>query len=332
MKKIVFLLLFSATVNSYSDSFFWGVALEGYPTRKDVYVSEYETGANIDIVQFYLMFLNPLKDKKYPNIKKSLDHISSMNAISCITLEPMYFENKKEKVVNFQDLINGKYDDFLKNLASQIKEFKNPVMIRFAQEMNLSRYHWGDENFDEKSPEIYKKMFRYVVDKFKELKVLNVLWVFCPNSDSVPNLPWNVFQNYYPGDKYVDILGIDGYNWGTCATKEKMGWVSSSRSFDQIFLPSYKELKKISNKKPILIFETASSDKVKDKSSWIKEALTSANNLQLKGVIWFQVDKECKWKIDTENQKNVISNFLNNFENDPKKWLKELLDEKRKIN
>ena len=55
-----------------------------------------------------------------------------------------------------------------------------PVIIRFAHEMNLNEYHWGtlEAEYGQKSPEIYIKMFRYVVQFFKDEKVDNVLWAF----------------------------------------------------------------------------------------------------------------------------------------------------------
>ena len=45
-----------------------------------------------------------------------------------------------------------------------------------------------------------------------------MVWVFCPNVDSVPGDAWNQWSNYYPGDAYVDWMGFDGYNWGTVQT------------------------------------------------------------------------------------------------------------------
>ena len=42
----------------------------------------------------------------------------------------------------------------------------------------------------------------------------NVLWVWNPNEKSFPNFTWNAMELYYPGNEYVDIIGLTGYNTG----------------------------------------------------------------------------------------------------------------------
>ncbi|RZB30411.1 MAG: hypothetical protein SRB1_02691 [Desulfobacteraceae bacterium Eth-SRB1] len=66
-------------------------------------------------------------------------------------------------------------------------------MIRFAHEMNIERYHWGmgKTDYGPQSPTVYKKIFHYVVTIFRNMDVKNVLWVFCPNAESVPNTSYD---------------------------------------------------------------------------------------------------------------------------------------------
>ena len=52
----------------------------------------------------------------------------------------------------------------------------------------------------------------------------------------------------------------------------------------------------------------------------------------IQGIIWFQVDKECEWKISSElDKKNVNKFFEKNYSN-VQYWAKEFLNEKRRAN
>ena len=37
------------------------------------------------------------------------------------------------------------------------------------------------------------------------------------NNDSVPDTTDNEYEDYYPGDAYVDYIGIDGFNFASMA-------------------------------------------------------------------------------------------------------------------
>ena len=42
---------------------------------------------------------------------------------------------------------------------------------------------------------------------FQQEGATNVEWVWCPNNGNYP------YKGFYPGDRYVDWVGVDGYNW-----------------------------------------------------------------------------------------------------------------------
>ena len=61
----------------------------------------------------------------------------------------------------------------------------------------------------------YVELYRYLYSIFEEEGAnKNTLWVWNPNEKSFPNFCWNYADNYYPGDEYVDIVGLTGYNTG----------------------------------------------------------------------------------------------------------------------
>ncbi|MDP3284265.1 MAG: glycosyl hydrolase [Desulfobacterales bacterium] len=287
---------------------FWGIAVDGYPlTGERLRKIEKETGLPSHLVVFFLQW-PALTDKGVANFpEETLDAIWNTGAIPCLTWEPMYYVNGQENMVPYETIVSGSYDSYILEFARRARLWEGPFMIRFAHEMNIDRYHWGTEktSYGPESPEIYKQMFRHVASLFRKAGAKNVLWVFCPNAESVPNVShdpralWNRVANYYPGDEYADILGIDGYNWGTSQTKEKHGWNSRWQSFEEIFKSVYGELRTLAPHKPVIIFETASVTQGGDKTLWIKEAFETLKKWQIRGIVWFHVLKDADWRIQS---------------------------------
>lgn len=301
---------------------FWGIAVEGVEiTEERLLQVEKETGLAPQIVLFFLQW--PADPDRISNRDEiaafplsSVEAIWRRGAIPCVTWEPMYYDpSGNEQMVGYQGILRGLYDPYLTAFARQAGRWGKPLMIRFAHEMNLSRYHWGTDAraFGAKSPEIYRKMYRYVVSVFKREGATNVLWVFCPNAESIPNprhdktASWNDVRRYYPGDQWVDVLGMDGYNWGTTQTKENHGWDSSWRSFAGIFQPLYEELKILSPGKPLFVFETSTVGSGGDKAQWIREAFETVRRWKIQGLVWFQVKKELDWLLQSEGDNAHIS-------------------------
>ena len=282
----------------------WGIALDGYPIEVDRLKSVvFETGISPRIVTFFLQWPESSRISEFP--EQTLTAIWSVGAIPCMTWEPMVIEHGKETMVSHTAITGGAYDAFLKNFAQAARAWGRPIILRVAHEMNSQRYHWGttEADYGPNSPAIYQNMFRHIVSIFRQEGADNVLWAFCPNAESIPNISidpqagWNLAAAYYPGDASVDILGMDGYNWGNTQTLKSHGWQSNWRSFESIFSHLYKELRAISSTKPVIVFETASTDQGGDKGKWIQDAFRIIDAWKLSGVVWFEVNKELDWRL-----------------------------------
>ena len=293
----------------------WGFAVDGFPvTSQQLTAIEKDSGLRATIVVFFMQWpKSPIATNWRPSLQCSLANITAQQAIPCITWEPMYFSNQKETVIAAETITNGFYDTYLTNFTKIIKSYAQPVMLRFAHEMNIERYHWGSADYTSNSPAIYINMHRYLVNFFRRTGVTNALWVFCPNMESLPGPVttqsdyWNTAGNYYPGDEFVDILGMDGYNWGTTQTQETHGWTSQWRTFRSLFQNLYTELHQVAaTNKPVYVFETASVAAGGDKDLWIKEMLQSAQTWSLAGICWFEVEKENNWRLTNSISKNTI--------------------------
>lgn len=99
---------------------------------------------------------------------------------------------------DIQRVINGK--DYIETVASMLSDYPNiKYFLRFGAEFDI----WDLSA----NPEEYKKAFRTVADIIHK-KVPNAAMVFSPNMVS----SWNVnVEDYYPGDAYVDWVGMSLY-------------------------------------------------------------------------------------------------------------------------
>lgn len=196
-----------------------------------------------------------------------------------LTLQPPLMRNTGSNMV--YEILDGEFDLFLEKYAKLVSEYpKVTVLFRPFNEMNgdwcsYSAFHTSRDT------EIYKNLYKYVYGFFKEAGCSNVLWVWNPNERSYPNYKWNNESMYYPGDEFVDIYGITGYNNGTYYESEL--W----RSFDEIYTPIYERALRI-NEKPIMITEFSCSSVGGDKVEWLENMFLSLPDYdKIKVGIWW---------------------------------------------
>lgn len=188
------------------------------------------------------------------------------------------------------DILNGEQDAYLNRYAREIAAFGHPVLLRFGNEMNgdwciYSAYHTS------KDTEIYKACYRYIHDIFEKNGATNVLWVWNPNEKSFPNFSWNAMEMYYPGNEYVDIIGLTGYNTGTYYSGET--W----RSFDSIYSAIYPKYDAMFTQ-PMMITEFGCSSIGGDKPMWIANMFRNITKFPgIKVAIWWN---GCDWAVPGE--------------------------------
>jgi len=162
--------------------------------------------------------------------------------------------------------------------------------------MNGNWYPWSASRIG--APK-HSAVYRYIRNIFDELSVDNVKWIFSINWEDIPRE--NNYMNCYPGDEYVDFIGLDGYNWGN--TKPWSRWMS----FKEIFDKRYEEAA-VHFKKPIIISEFSSTSSGGDKMMWIREAMAEIKNMkEIRGFVLFNVNKETDWSfpIDRDSGKEL---------------------------
>lgn len=180
----------------------------------------------------------------------------------------------------FYDILNGKYDEYLHQYAKNIKEFGHPVLFRLNNEMNGDWCVYSSYYFS-KDTDLYKQVWKYIYRVFESEQLDNVLWVWNPNHHSMPGFAWNHSVLYYPGDEYVDIVGLTAYNTGTYYSGEK--WTN----FYSLYQSLYHEYSALSAK-PLMITEFGSNSVGGDKVQWIQNMFSHMDKFpRIKVAIWW---------------------------------------------
>jgi beta-mannanase len=133
-----------------------------------------------------------------------------------------------------------------------------------------------------------------VRDVFTSVGARNVTFVWVPNAIYPGSIP---LAGLYPGDAYVDWVGLDGYNWGTNPTKPA-GWTS----FRNVVRPTYDALGALAPGKPVMVAETGSSEYGGSKAAWIADALATLPTEfpRIRALVWFDWNAEgMDWVIES---------------------------------
>ena len=263
------------------------IAVAGAPTDLSEALSiSSRTGADLDQITFYSAWST---GGDFPATDAS--RISAAGAVPELTWEPWDPAAGLDQPAYALDRITaGAHDAYLRRWATQVKAWGQPLVIRFAHEMNGNWYPWA-EGVNGNGPGDHAAAWRHVVDVFRRAKVGNVTWTWAAN---VPYAGSTPLASLYPGDAYVGRVGLDGYNWGTT-----QAW-SSWQSFGDLFGPGVAELRSLSTR-PVHVSETGAPEAAGgDKAAWIADMWAWLDeHPEVRGVTWFSFLKEADWRIDS---------------------------------
>jgi hypothetical protein len=167
----------------------------------------------------------------------------------------------------------GADDKTLQGYALALGTMQSPVGVVFDHEFNGPWSSWG---YTHTTPAEYVAAWQHIVKLFRDSGATNVTWIWNPNvSDqwTAPNL-----QAWYPGDAYVNWVGLDGYFYLTTDT------------YQSVFSASMRQVATFT-KRPQIIVETGANP-----SSGRARAIASIfqgvqNTPGLLGMIYFDQNK-----------------------------------------
>jgi hypothetical protein len=220
--------------------------------------------------------------------------VAGHGSVPMISWEPWdYTKGPDQPEFSLANIGVGAFDAYAATWAKGLAAYGGPVMLRWAQEMNLSSTYPWSTGVNGNTPELYVAAWRHLHDLFVAQGATNVLWVWSPGVE------WDeqtAFERFYPGGDYVDWVALDGYNnvaWG--------GW----RTFADVFAASYGSLTSLSAG-PVMIAEFASAEHGGSKAEWIADALTvqvPVHFPRVRAVVWFNENQRpsigADWQVES---------------------------------
>ena len=197
--------------------------------------------------------------------------------------------------IHLADIVDGSWDAYITVRAREFAAVRAPILVRWGHEFNGNWYPWGIAN-NGADPALYVRAYRHVHDLVERSGARNVQWVWAFNNGSTPDEPYNDPAGAYPGDRYVDWVGIDGYNWGSGPSWDPAGdhWTS----FDETFAAAYAKARAVAPHRPVMLGEFASTEDGGDKARWIADMdarLRAGEYPDLRLLTYFDVLKEEAW-------------------------------------
>lgn len=250
--------------------------------------------------------------------KSDCEELEKLNLTPVLTWELLFHDEDKFKkgYTYIDEVLNGRLDHYFEKFIRDIKNWGKTIYLRPLHEFNTDWYSWGGKQNGGPNggPEKIKKAWIYIVDKFKKADVKNVKWIWCPHETSMgaSKEDWNRLINYWPGEEYVDLLGLDGFNFYPKNPEREAPFF---QSFDDLFQDIYKEITEISNK-PIFIM-TGSSEftcqgEIGSKREWLEDAFNKISNKYNKIEIfgWFNLNygDGVDWRVNSSKDSLEVFN------------------------
>lgn len=169
------------------------------------------------------------------------------------------------------------------------------MQIRFGHEMNGTWYPWAvGVGVGGTTAEHYRDAYRHVHDVFLRAGATAVQWVWSVDGSSERPAGLDAARAAYPGDAYVDVIGVDGYNGGASGAF----WQTPA----EVFGPILSTVDMIAPSAPVWVYETGSGDRHGDKATWTGDLLAYLSSENVSGLLWFDFAKlgEADWTLTSD--------------------------------
>ncbi|WP_308113619.1 glycosyl hydrolase [Arthrobacter sp. ISL-30] len=269
-----------------SDSLRFGVSTPGGPQAAS------ELNAVAALVNESPSIVMSYKDFSRAAPIADLNAVDARGATSLITWEPWLWSGNgaNQPAYALDRITGGDFDTYIQGWGNALKTWGKPVMLRFAHEMNGNWYPWAEAANGNGAGD-YVAAWRHVHDVVAATGATNVQWVWAPN---VPYWGSTPLSGLYPGAGYVDIVALDGYNWGT--SQSWSSWTSPSALLGE----GLTALRSLAPGKQIIISETASAEAGGSKANWNTSLVSYlAAQPDVTGFVWFHHNKEVDWRINS---------------------------------
>ena len=203
---------------------------------------------------------------------------------------------KPNKLFTLAHVVRGDFDTDLRAWGDAARDFGSPLIVEFGTEVNGSWFPWNGKwnGGAKKGPTLFVAAYRHIHDVIAGEGATDLTWVFHVNGDDEPGAKWNRFENYYPGDAYVDWVAVSAYG----AQEPTERWCGSFRdSMDA----AYPRLRAMAPTKPVIVAElgVTSRNPLCNQADWAQAALADLTSFRWPTVIGFSWWNE-QWQNDNK--------------------------------
>jgi hypothetical protein len=189
----------------------------------------------------------------------------------------------------FSDVTGHRRDSYLQAVANAVSAFPADLYVRPWPELNGNWSTWqptaDGRKKDGGTPAEFVAAWRYVVSFFRHRGIHNLKFVF--NVDASNGPAGTPVPDIWPGSAYVDVLGIDGFNWSD----------RRPRSFEEIFAPMYALLTRLGPGLPVWIAEFGCAPGP-GRPDWLADMMTTRAFPRLRAVVYYDVKARVDFRLD----------------------------------
>lgn len=248
---------------------FAGVTVQGAPgSMAPITVFAKAIARRPNIIEFYEGFTDGFDAS---GVRRAYQY----GALPLISWEPT--------TVPMAKIAAGDKDNYIEAFARDVRTLNLPVAITLGHEMNGNWYPWGRQKTKATD---FVAAWRHVHSVFGSVGATNVIWVWTPNV--INPAPRVRLGPLYPGDAFVDWVGMDGYYTH-----------KGQQTFSTLFGPTTTAVRKFT-KKPILIVETG-AESGSSRPAEITDLFHGVTHTPgFIGFIWFDNRGSGSWRIDDD--------------------------------
>jgi len=108
---------------------------------------------------------------------------------------------------SYSSITAGQHDAYIRQYARDAAAYGDPILMRMFHEMNGNWYSWSLSS--DSVADNHKAAWQHIVTIFRQEGATNVKFFWCPNDGGDYDAR---LQRAWPGDEYVDVVGVDSYN------------------------------------------------------------------------------------------------------------------------
>ena len=211
------------------------------------------------------------------------DLMDTQGAINAWSYGALYYMVWEPYGTTVAAIADGRSDSYITKFARQVRSLNQPVAISFGHEFNGFWYPWGTTGTTAAQ---FVAAWRLIHRLFAAADAKNVIWVWNPNV--ISGEPQLDLSAYYPGDAYVNWVGVTGYFSTT-----------GPDTFDTLYGPTMQEIRGFTTK-PFLIAET-SVETGPDEAAAAQNLVSGvAQQSDVLGFIWFNYLKAgVDWRLQS---------------------------------